>query len=54
MKKELLRKIESEIFSKEKPLLNPKNNREYWLFTEYWQMVSDFFDEREKNESVLF
>ena len=26
----------------EKPLLVPRNNREYWLFTEIWQRLTEF------------
>ena len=49
LKEKLLGKIEDHIYAKDKPLLNPRNNREYWLFTEYWQLVSDFFNNLEKS-----
>ena len=29
----------------DKPLLKPRNNREYWLFTEIHQRLTDFFKE---------
>ena len=30
----------------DKPLLKPRNNREYWLFTEIHQRLTDFFKEK--------
>jgi hypothetical protein len=32
-----------ELDYKEKELLKPRNNREYWLFTEIWQRCDDLF-----------
>ena len=39
-----MRSLEDDYWGKEKSLLFPTNNREYWLFTEVWQRCRSFFD----------
>ncbi|HDY86549.1 MAG TPA: hypothetical protein ENH82_00355 [bacterium] len=44
LRKEFINQLEKDYSNlSEKPLLEPQNNREYWLFTEFWQRSDDLF-----------
>ena len=41
-RKVIMAELENDYHDKE--MLVPQNNREYWLFTEIWQRLTDIFD----------
>ena len=52
--KEFMQQLEKDYSDEsEKTLLIPKNNREYWLFTEIWQRCKDYFNQMEDTSEVI-